>query len=225
MKKRDNKQSSVILNAAPGNVIASVNKEKSSSGAISEPAAILTIPQRTEEGKSINAFGGSGVQMVHKPVRTSAISVLMHNLDADEEIIGDDERENVADYGTPREVMKDEIIIEDEEDELQTNIGITDDGAGGQTGTVDVLDFKIRHRNDDKKYAKIMNAEMIKVHNWLTESVMLPQYFDNFVENGYESLNLISYISDKSELKDIAIHLIGHRTKIMTEINKLKIDD
>ena len=81
----------------------------------------------------------------------------------------------------------------------------------------------------EKKYVENIddndNEDIIKVQRWLTENVRFPQYFDNFVQNGYESLDLIKEIPDKNELKQIGIDLAGHRTKVMAEIRKLKNDN
>eukprot|EP00484_Ammonia_sp_Unknown_P008568 CAMPEP_0197075736 /NCGR_PEP_ID=MMETSP1384-20130603/211760_1 /TAXON_ID=29189 /ORGANISM="Ammonia sp." /LENGTH=344 /DNA_ID=CAMNT_0042514585 /DNA_START=33 /DNA_END=1067 /DNA_ORIENTATION=+ len=57
---------------------------------------------------------------------------------------------------------------------------------------------------------------------WLTEVVALPQYVDVFLNNGFEDL---SYLKDTNlsehDLKEIGIHLKGHRLKILSEIQRL----
>eukprot|EP01083_Nonionella_stella_P034409 94183_1 len=57
---------------------------------------------------------------------------------------------------------------------------------------------------------------------WLDESVGLPQYVDNFVQNGYSDVDTVSSITDKQQLIEIGIHKRGHQTLLMAEIEKLK---
>ena len=67
-----------------------------------------------------------------------------------------------------------------------------------------------------------IDLELVKIQSWLKETVRFPQYFDNFVKNGYDRMDYIMEIPDKGELKEIGITLAGHRTKIMAEIRRLK---
>merc|ERR1711933_538432 len=59
--------------------------------------------------------------------------------------------------------------------------------------------------------------KIISVKQWLLIFGM-DQYFDDFVKNGYDSLDIIKEITDKSELEDIGIVSNDHQTKIMTQI-------
>ena len=51
----------------------------------------------------------------------------------------------------------------------------------------------------------------------------LPQYYSIFVQNGYESLDIIREIQYESELIEIGIQLTQHIEMLMNAINKLKI--
>eukprot|EP01084_Bolivina_argentea_P113310 201975_1 len=62
--------------------------------------------------------------------------------------------------------------------------------------------------------------EKLKIQKWLS-LIKLPQYFDAFISNGYESLNFIKEISNKTELFEIGVELKGHQTKLLAEIKKL----
>ena len=64
------------------------------------------------------------------------------------------------------------------------------------------------------------NIEDVK--EWLSTQVRLPQYYNNFVNNGFESLEWIAKIKSKQDLIDIGIKLKGHQMVIMEEINKMK---
>merc|ERR1712176_1307611 len=63
--------------------------------------------------------------------------------------------------------------------------------------------------------------DKIEIKKWLTNEVKLPEYFDNFVLNGFESLDFICQIKTEHQLEAIGIALIGHRIRILTAINKL----
>ena len=64
--------------------------------------------------------------------------------------------------------------------------------------------------------------EKAHVQRWLIETVRLPQYYENFIQNGFESLFIIKDINDRDILKEIGIILAGHQLKIITETAKLR---
>ena len=86
----------------------------------------------------------------------------------------------------------------------------------GENGNVMVIDnnYNTVGNNDFDK-----NDEVLL---WLDNKCELPQYFNSFKMNGFESLALVGAIEKKSDLHDIGIVLIGHQTKIWLEIKKLK---
>ena len=59
------------------------------------------------------------------------------------------------------------------------------------------------------------------VENWLRHVVKLPQYINIFIQQGYESLDIIREIKKKEELEEIGIIKKGHQTKIMAQILRL----
>ena len=63
------------------------------------------------------------------------------------------------------------------------------------------------------------NDDILK---WLKTKCGLVQYYDLFVDKGYNSLDVIRDIKSKEVLKDIGINLIGHRSKIWQEIQNLE---
>ena len=94
---------------------------------------------------------------------------------------------------------------------------------GGTTkgGTDDGLFVEL---NYSKKTAQsVADRQMVK--EWLQCIVELPQYFDLFSENGYESIKFIKTMSDKSELREIGITKLGHQTLPWSEIKNLKEHD
>ena len=56
---------------------------------------------------------------------------------------------------------------------------------------------------------------------WLSDKVGLLQYIDNFILNGYDSLDMIKEITHNDELKEIQINEQDHCNKILIEIQKL----
>lgn len=59
-----------------------------------------------------------------------------------------------------------------------------------------------------------------EVKEWLITTVELPEYYDTFVQNGLDSLNLIRKMNDNG-LMDLGIELKGHRIIIMQYIKQL----
>ena len=56
---------------------------------------------------------------------------------------------------------------------------------------------------------------------WLTDTAQLPEYYDLFVQNGFDTMDAITCISDRNVLQDIGINKIGHQMKLINDINKL----
>eukprot|EP01083_Nonionella_stella_P185834 678768_1 len=78
------------------------------------------------------------------------------------------------------------------------------------------------HANSFQQRQQFGNA---MVAEWLENHVNLPQYLSMFVNNGFDSLNIIAQIQHERELKEIGIWIKGHQTVIMAEIQKLKLQD
>ena len=52
------------------------------------------------------------------------------------------------------------------------------------------------------------------IKQWLTETVKLPQYYNNFIDNGFITLDTVCDVT-KKDLKQIGIKLIGHQKEIL----------
>eukprot|EP01083_Nonionella_stella_P126902 384366_1 len=70
---------------------------------------------------------------------------------------------------------------------------------------------------NDKTSSKDAKEAM---RTWL-QSIGLEQYLTLFIQNGYDSLDFIKEISDVNQLSEIGVHLKGHQTKLMTQIQRL----
>ena len=70
--------------------------------------------------------------------------------------------------------------------------------------------------NDDDE------EEAEKVKFWLSSTVGLPRYYPDFVENGFNSLDMIKEINNENDLMEIGITMKAHKLKIMNKINQLK---
>ena len=72
---------------------------------------------------------------------------------------------------------------------------------------------------DDDNNNEISEKDKIKL--WLENTVKLPEYFDKFIEDGVDEFDTILLL-DHNTLKDIGINKVGHRLKILNQINILK---
>ena len=62
-----------------------------------------------------------------------------------------------------------------------------------------------------------------EVYLWLVNVVKLPQYYDDFIKEGYDSMEIITKILTEEYLKDIIkIKKAGHRQIIMHFVDELK---
>eukprot|EP01084_Bolivina_argentea_P253281 425388_1 len=68
------------------------------------------------------------------------------------------------------------------------------------------------------------NSDYVLMKKWLNNNCKLPQYLNNFMENGYESLDFVTDITNETQLSGINIKLPGHQTRIMAQIKKLNKD-
>eukprot|EP00483_Globobulimina_turgida_P004025 UN04033 len=68
----------------------------------------------------------------------------------------------------------------------------------------------------------IKEREKNVVKEWLTTTVGLGQYFNNFIEDGYEDMLTITNSINEQDLIDMAIHKKGHRKRILIFIQKYK---
>ena len=64
------------------------------------------------------------------------------------------------------------------------------------------------------------NTEEGIFKKWVQNTLRYPEYYDLFVENGVDTLNVAKLLT-KSELKMIGINNIGHLVKIMEGIQAL----
>eukprot|EP01083_Nonionella_stella_P173600 599358_1 len=72
--------------------------------------------------------------------------------------------------------------------------------------------------DDNGKEMDVRRQAQILVMRWLTEIVQLPQYYGNFLENGYDDMEFVQDISEKSELADIGVNKVGHQVRILAKI-------
>ena len=69
------------------------------------------------------------------------------------------------------------------------------------------------------KEDKTLNESELEVQRWMVNILKLPQYFQLFIDNGYDEIETIMEMDDK-ELQDIGINKKGHRKKILRYIRK-----
>eukprot|EP01084_Bolivina_argentea_P039360 72736_1 len=61
-----------------------------------------------------------------------------------------------------------------------------------------------------------------EVQCWLKNTVELEQYTKQFIDHGFESLNLVKEINNKNDLESMGITNFAHQLRIMNQIHKLK---
>ena len=61
-----------------------------------------------------------------------------------------------------------------------------------------------------------------EVKLWLSSKVCLPNYYSLFLNNGFDSLQMIKEINDKNDLKYIGVTIRAHQIKLINQINILK---
>eukprot|EP01083_Nonionella_stella_P207618 754059_1 len=64
--------------------------------------------------------------------------------------------------------------------------------------------------------------DITEVTEWLTKKVKLPQYVQNFVDNGFETMEFVCDITAAEDLKDIGVTLKGHQIRILAKVKDLK---
>eukprot|EP01083_Nonionella_stella_P020477 56761_1 len=70
---------------------------------------------------------------------------------------------------------------------------------------------------------KRKQKDVLDLQYWFDEIIGLPQYFDHFINAGYESINFIKEIQNiEEELVGIGIEIENHRMQIYQQIKKLK---
>eukprot|EP01083_Nonionella_stella_P316840 1151017_1 len=114
-----------------------------------------------------------------------------------------------------------------EGDIVLDGMGLTEEGGRefdncGYNNTVQ--DMVHRNNDDLETPTRQVNENALNaVRAWLTTSCQLPQYYETFVSNGYDCMNIINKISGRQELKEIKIRNMVHRNKIWNEILNLKV--
>eukprot|EP01083_Nonionella_stella_P112086 329315_1 len=64
-------------------------------------------------------------------------------------------------------------------------------------------------------------ANVAAVDTWLTNECMLPQYVSNFINNGFDSMDIIKQIEKPIELESIGITKTAHKVIILGQIRLL----
>ena len=99
----------------------------------------------------------------------------------------------------------------------QSNIVQLDDSGCLNDNNMAIVNGKTL--DDTNKALEMQNGE---IRLWL-ESISFPEYFNNFVSNGYESFEFIKEIRNESELLEIGITNKSECNEILGEIEKLRM--
>ena len=148
-------------------------------------------------------------------------------------------KQNDKSYPTPRPMMENdgEILdaIEMGEDKASVdapygwdtghgNAAFTEDARCSGEQKVDNSHGPkiVRYGNDRPSVDDVIKPEIQRMRLWISDTVCLPQYYQQFLQNGYETLDIIKEIQHREELMDIGIYRTEHQYQILAEISKLK---
>ena len=77
-----------------------------------------------------------------------------------------------------------------------------------------------RSSYEENQRKTVKNA--FAVGSWLQNDVLLPQYIDVLIKNGYDDMGTIEHTLKERDLLDIGIKVRGHRKKIMLFVKRLR---
>lgn len=72
--------------------------------------------------------------------------------------------------------------------------------------------------SDDEESQEMVQLKNVQVRKWLQDECDLTRYLDNFLQNGYDSINIISAIDKIEELEEIGITLKGHQKMLCMKL-------
>eukprot|EP01083_Nonionella_stella_P086947 241725_1 len=107
---------------------------------------------------------------------------------------------------------------------IPTQTIIIDHVVGEHPDDVDVDEIQMGEHvtRKDAVVKKRHESNALEVRFWLQQDIQLPQYFDVFINNGYESMLIIKEIVDVSDLKEIGIESSQHQIVILKGIQTWK---
>ena len=71
-----------------------------------------------------------------------------------------------------------------------------------------------------KETCRLFSNDQDGIKQWLTSQVQLPQYYDTFIKNGIDDINVAKLIT-MDILKEIGVEIIGHRMRILHGVKVL----
>lgn len=71
-----------------------------------------------------------------------------------------------------------------------------------------------------KQNNKVLTNDESGIKQWLSDKVKLPQYYDVFIANGIDNLDVAKLIT-MDVLKEIGVKMIGHRMRILHSVENL----
>ena len=88
---------------------------------------------------------------------------------------------------------------------------------------VDGVEREIEDKRKEAAVPRVHSAKQQLFKTWLEMVVHLPQYFELFVDAGYEDLSYLENMKlTEQDLTQIGIEKPGHRLKILHEIRTMK---
>eukprot|EP01084_Bolivina_argentea_P274665 468213_1 len=141
------------------------------------------------------------------------------------EIISSDSKMMISVINTKNMIINEDI---DSENELEfkselvvTNTVTSEDNKQNENDIENDIDEKLDW-TPGLQFVTMSNDNMdrYEIRQWL-DIIDLSQYENNFIENGYESMNFIKEITTITQLNDIGIDNIEHQNKIISNLKTL----
>ena len=83
----------------------------------------------------------------------------------------------------------------------------------------DMIPNNVEQRKHKRKSSKILR-KTARFEKWILNDVALPQYIQNFHDNGYDRIDVVKTLNE-SDLKEIGILKVGHRRLLIEKIQEL----
>ena len=145
------------------------------------------------------------------------------------------QNQEVNEWVEKRLKIQDDVLEEltKEIDQMKGDIQRLSSSGGGGNQNVDDLKRQIasiqRQLTEVRKMSGKMNVnddekeelnDKEKVQKWLEEQVKLPQYFELFIQQGFDDLDSIKDIT-KDDLNEMGVDKVGHQRKILKNASSI----
>ena len=113
--------------------------------------------------------------------------------------------------------LRNELLIERNQGTKSDDDNEDDDGSESKE------DVYVTKKEETGDMQAKKNEKLDDLRRWFVEELSLPQYFDIFVEEGFDDLESVRYIT-MDDLDAIGISKLGHKKKVLRKAKELQKD-